>query len=388
MQKLYNENDEYYHEQNSDLDYYDSSTYIQDQFEVEINFFILSRILKCKRCKTTFSSNNQLYKHLREDNCTKKSLIFQHDRENVSTYLIINISIVEFTMNFFKDIDIDFEFRDWIYVKAMISLFIKDYKTQMCLDTECSVILANRKFIKINDSYYIIRRMIISLNVRELNINKHQTSEYIIVIIYFTDILNNKSIRDMIRREVHLIDELKINMLIDNDILELEDIFIDETNSKITIANCNNMIISIEIRTLLKRAINKTLHARAIIMISAHSMTIISIHNANLSSNRDFLFESDDIDISFYVHAIDNFITAIMTKNFTNKIVKISRNDRLEKVTEIQYLNAFHADSDANLQNYVEKTSRHVHKIFWFNRVLKAAAIAYTTVIVIFTSNN
>jgi hypothetical protein len=206
--------------------------------------------------------------------------------------------------------------------------------------------------------------MIISLNVRELNINKHQTSEYIIVIIYFTDILNNKSIRDMIRREVHLIDELKINMLIDNDILELEDIFIDETNSKITIANCNNMIISIEIRTLLKRAINKTLHARAIIMISAHSMTIISIHNANLSSNRDFLFESDDIDISFYVHAIDNFITAIMTKNFTNKIVKISRNDRLEKVTEIQYLNAFHADSDANLQNYVEKTSRHVHKIF------------------------
>ncbi len=388
MQKSYNENDEYYHEQNSNLDYYDSSTYIQDQLEAEINFFIFSRIFRCKKCKTRFSSNNQLHRHLRKNNCTKKSLIFQHDREKIAAYLIMNISIVEFAIDFFKDIDIDFEFRDWIYVKVMISLFIKNYETQVCLDTECSVILANRKFIKINESHYIIRRMITSLNVQELNINKHQTSKYIIVIIYFTSILNNKSIRDMIRREVHLIDELKINMLIDNDILELEDMFIDETNSKITIASCNNMIISIEIKTLSKKSINKVLHACAIIMIFFHSMIIISIHNINLLFNRDFLFESNDIDISFYAHTIDNFIIIIMTKNFINKIVKISRNDRLEKVTKIQYFNAFHADSDANLQNYVEKTSRHVHKIFWFNRVLKTTAVVYMIVIVIFTSNN
>jgi hypothetical protein len=112
MKKSYNENDEYYHEQNQDLDYYDSSAYVQNQFEVEINFFISSRSFKCKRCKTTFSSNNQLHKHLRQDNCTKKSLISQRDLEKLTAHLIMNISIVEFTIDFFKDIDTSFEFRD------------------------------------------------------------------------------------------------------------------------------------------------------------------------------------------------------------------------------------------------------------------------------------
>jgi hypothetical protein len=136
--------------------------------------------------------------------------------------------------------------------------------------------------------------MITSLNVRETSINKHETSEYIIVTIYFTDkIFEEKLVRRIIRREIHLINNLKINMLIKNDILDFENIIIDEANNKTIITSCNNMIVLIEIRTLSKKIINKTLHARVFTIISSRSMTTILVHHTNLSSNRDFLFKSE-----------------------------------------------------------------------------------------------
>jgi hypothetical protein len=207
--------------------------------------------------------------------------------------------------------------------------------------------------------------MITSLNVKELRINKHETFEYIIAIIYFLrKFIEEKLIREIIRREVHLMNDLKANMLIDNDILDSEKIFINDVNSKVIIASCQNMIISIEIRTLSKEMINKILHARSFTIISSRSMTIILIHQTSLSTNRDFLFESQNsnLDISLYAHAVDSIITAIMIKNESEKLVKISRNERLKIIIEIQYFNAFQVETQDEIKQYAERKSIRVHK--------------------------
>jgi hypothetical protein len=394
IKKLY-EKDNYYHESNSDLNYYDSFINDQKQFETKINFFTSTQTFKCKKCRTIFFSNNQLHKHLRKNTCIKKSLISQFKHEETIIHLTTNISIIEFTVDFFKNIKIEFEFRDWIYVKVMISLSIKNNETQICLDTDCNVTLTNRNFIKMHEAHYFIRRMIISLNVRELKINKHEIWEYIIAIMYFLEKINqDKLIRKVIRREVHLMNDLKVNMLINNDILRLEEIFIDEVNVKVIIASCQHMIISIEIRTLTKEMINKILHARFITIISSYSMTIISIYRSNLSSNRNFLFESADLIIFMYAHTLNDFINDVMIKNEFSKSIKILRNARLETITKILYLNVFHVDfSDVNhvdVQSYVERKSALTHKESWFKRVLKTAMIAYTAVVAMFflTSQN
>ncbi len=154
--------------------------------------------------------------------------------------------------------------------------------------------------------------------------------------------------------------DLKINMLIDNDILDFEEIFIDDVNNKTTIFSCN-MIISIKIRTFSKNMINKSLHVCFITIILFYSMMIILIH-AELSTNKDFLFEFVDLDVSFFAHTMNSFITVIMTKNDFSKSIKIARNDRLEMIIEIQYSNAFHVDLD--IQNYVERRFFRVHKVF------------------------
>jgi hypothetical protein len=61
--------------------------------------------------------------------------------------------------------------------------------------------------------------MITLLNVRNLEINKHKTFEYIIASIYFAEkIAQKKFIREVIRRKMHLMNDFKINMFIENDI--------------------------------------------------------------------------------------------------------------------------------------------------------------------------
>jgi hypothetical protein len=106
--KISEEND-YYHESDSDLNYYNSQN--QNE-ESEVNFFMLILAFRCKKCKTLFSSNNRLHKHLREATCMKKSLKLKIKHERVTAHLIMNISIIESTVDFSKNIDIDFEFRE------------------------------------------------------------------------------------------------------------------------------------------------------------------------------------------------------------------------------------------------------------------------------------
>lgn len=61
--------------------------------------------------------------------------------------------------------------------------------------------------------------MINSLTVRDIEVNVHEIKNYVNFFIY---LLNKDDSKKMIEiyREMHLIDDLKINMLINNDILE------------------------------------------------------------------------------------------------------------------------------------------------------------------------
>jgi hypothetical protein len=170
--------------------------------------------------------------------------------------------------------------------------------------------------------------------------------------------------------------------------LNFEEIFINDVNSKITIANCQHMIISIEIRTLTKEMINKVLHARFITIISSYSMIIILIHRSNLSFIWDFWFESADLNMSLYAHTMNDFIKCIMIKNAFNKSINIFRNTRLSTIIEIQYSNGFHAESDTSIQNLVEQKSRRIHRVSWFIRVFKTTTTAYIAATTIIISNS
>ncbi len=66
--------------------------------------------------------------------------------------------------------------------------------------------------------------MVTSLNVRGIDVSKHQTDEYVTVLPYIPGVdEQGKKVQACIKRELHLIDNLRVNMLIENDVIGLRE---------------------------------------------------------------------------------------------------------------------------------------------------------------------
>ena len=196
-----------------------------------------------------------------------------------------------------------------------ISLFEKTSSKKSCFDTDADFALINRKFFKIQASNVLIRIIIIFITIRDLKTDKHIINKYVIVFIIFTE-KNNKEndIRVMFRREAHIINNLKTNILMKNEIINFEKIFINFEKSTARINSCS-VIIFIKMRTF-NKTVFKSIHLRKTITIFSRSEISVSMHHFNISDNRNFLFESDEIfHLIIYIHMIDIIINVVILQN-------------------------------------------------------------------------
>lgn len=120
---------------------------------------------------------------------------------------------------------------------------------------------------------------------------------------------------------MHLVNDLKINILIDNDVLESKLFDISMFNNIVYIENCE-IIIFITI------AFHRTMQTKFVYLvklnlISSHFEELIFIHKLTVL-NRDYLFEFVQIvNFSIYTHLVNIKINFILIHNNSNKISKI-----------------------------------------------------------------
>ena len=89
--------------------------------------------------------------------------------------------------------------------------------------------------------------MISIIIIRDININQHQINEYVICFIYMTKINDQKKkIRVIFRRELHMINVLKIIVFINNDIMNVKNISINSAKRIVKIKSCK-IIVLIEV---------------------------------------------------------------------------------------------------------------------------------------------
>lgn len=82
--------------------------------------------------------------------------------------------------------------------------------------------------------------MTFSLRVREVNFIKHEIEEYIIVSMYLSRINEQSNkVLTLIIKKLHLVDDFKVKMFIENDILESKVIVINVIKRFVYINNCN-----------------------------------------------------------------------------------------------------------------------------------------------------
>ena len=398
---------EKYYVTNENLKYYN----IENENEIFVNFILSSMtksfLLRCRRCRKTFTFNNILHAHLRVE-CEILSLATRSRSQKIEIYSaesvnsifssidvtkrtesMISISVefivIRSNVDFVANVDFDYDFREWNYVKIKISLSSKASSDDVCLNIDANVSLVDRTFFKAQISNIFIRIMISFLKIRELNINRHETWKYVICDIRLSNIIkNDKLVVAFFRREIHLMNNLKINMLINNDIIDFEDFDINMIKKQ-TIIESIDVIISLKIRSF-KSAVQKSIHLKKIIVVSSHAAMIVVVHHVDLSVTRNFLFESnDDFNLIMYAHFIDVDIKCVLIRNDKNVSIMIFRNYRLDRIFELDFSNVFHIDSyvDDDVTHLTIKKFKTIHKNEWFKKFIFVCVVIYVVVVAI-----
>ena len=150
---------------------------------------------------------------------------------------------------------------------------------------------------------------------------------------------NGNFVKTIIIKKIHLIDNLKTNMLINIDLIESKKIDINIFNRTAYIDNYK-IIVFLKIR--ISRTVVQTLvYARKIIIVFSRSKITISIYYNIISVDRNFFFELNEFNFSLYAHLVNFKFKHILIKNKNNQIVHISRNCRIKYITELKFFNAF-----------------------------------------------
>ena len=253
-----------------------------------------------------------------------------------------------------NDIDTGHAFRNYHYAMVIIKLTQKCVLENICLDTECSVSLIDRAWLKKCLPDVIIRKIASPITVRRLRSAKHQTDKYMILSIYFPGKSKNNTdiTAKTTPREIHLIDELKAKMLMRINIMKSEEIDILTSRSTTSISS-----YKVEIPVELKpkgRAMRQPIYARKAVDVSPHSQVLISVHfTESLPDSRDFLFEPEEESyLSLYAHLVDSSLSAVLTRNNSNLAIKIPRNHRMRIIVEADFNSCYHA-SAANVADLI-----------------------------------
>ena len=163
-----------------------------------------------------------------------------------------------------------------------------------------------------------IIKIISSLRIREIKINKYEIDKYIIMKIYFSKINPRENkVFIYLRRKIYIVDDLRIKMLINNDIIDLESIVINIVNKTTYINNCK-IIIKISTRSH-NEFIKKKIYIQSTILISPYNNVFFSIKFINFFNDRDFLFELfTQINLTLFIYLIDYFMINVFVKNNIN----------------------------------------------------------------------
>ena len=117
------------------------------------------------------------------------------------------------------------------------------------MNSRCSIIIDDKQFILFKISNAKIHIMSILLSIKEVDNKIIQSIEYVVVSVYFKDKYNNKSIIVEVIMKIHLIDDLKVKLLIDVNIINSEDIILNFLKNRLIIESCQNFEIIIKSKT-------------------------------------------------------------------------------------------------------------------------------------------
>lgn len=190
-----------------------------------------------------------------------------------------------------------------------------------CLDTGYGVTLVDRTWLLQKLPIVKLSKMSTLLKVRGIGSSKNESDEFALTALFFIG-------KDTARRVVftytdcklHLVDGLKANMLIGNDIIGPEEISIDIAGQTAFISSCG-VRISIDAKQRGQVVRRKVLSASPVVLPPQSEMAL-PVNYSSLPDNQDFLFQPVSLPhLTLFAHLVDSSPTAVLVCNKTHRHV-------------------------------------------------------------------
>ena len=153
------------------------------------------------------------------------------------------------------------------------------------------MIIIDRIFIPVTVE---VKKITVKISIRDLEFKIHHFDEYAVHIFYMKDVLlDNTRTFAQITREIHIVDDLKADMLIGADILTSKRIIINFVIQFIKIGSCRDIVVSMNSRVRFEPVKRTVKSLSKIILLSRITMLVSIIYvDDKLLEDRDLLFES------------------------------------------------------------------------------------------------
>ena len=312
-----------------DTDYGNQTDYTEENYYDESQFAGFVGIeANCNNCSEWFPSKTRLHKHLRAG-CkpTSEPSIVSESTSNTC------LPVIESTAPS-TDLGSGFAFRGWNFAEVNVKISPNADTTAVCLDTGCGVTLIDRQWLADLLPDLAIKRMSSPLRVRGVGTSKHETNEFAIVPVFLPGKKDGKQVLACIRREVHIVDDLRVKMLIGNDVIGPEGIVVDIANETARIGSCNT---DIKINACQRgHYVKRTILAQST-TVPAHSEQILPVYDPILPADRDFFFEPapQSQPLTLVAHLVDHRMSGVLARNETSHPITVPRKHKLGTVADI-----------------------------------------------------
>ena len=140
-------------------------------------------------------------------------------------------------------------FREYYDVFINLKFITFDEFVNVCLNIDYSITINDKQTLTRYVFNLKIKQLTLSISIRDINNIIHYIFDYIVMSCYINNYLssNNRiSIINKFEVKVHLINDLKTNLLINNNVFIVQRVKINLITQSVQLNNCQNLIALID----------------------------------------------------------------------------------------------------------------------------------------------
>jgi hypothetical protein len=301
---------------------------------------------QCHGCAAKFRMRNKLFQHLRTTNhymssdtdsaMTPNDPSAEHDPDIVKSTAVPTFGS-------------GYAFRTYNYLEMKVRLTKMGPDTWVCLDTGAGMSLIDRGWLRemCPDANILTRAS--GVSVRGIDNKSQLTSSYVVlqILIPVYDKETGKQKLAEIRREFHIVADLRCKMIIGEDIIEPEGIVIDSQDRTAWIKSCGDVRFKLQITPKGRHVMHRRVRTAKRITVPPGTKIPVPIQCKTLPDNRDFEFTPVYDSNTAHFANVGGFLRAVIDSE-TDSVVFHNRSCDtvvIPKNTKIGYIADLSADT-------------------------------------------